>query len=514
MALRRWLVALLLLVATLAGLDDAYAQLAHGQLARYRDGPNGILQFADEQFKFVPDKWQVKALRAFADPTIQRISLQACAGPGKTAVLAICGWYFLATQCTPGEHPKGLVTSITADNLRDNLWSEYAHWMRRSPFLSQEFVWSADRIFHDGDSATWFLAKRAWPKTGNTDAQGATFSGLHAANVLVEVDEAGGIPSTVLRAGEQALANAIFAKLLIAGNPISLEGMLYEVANRLRAQWFIVSITGDPDDADRSPRVDIAWARQQIDTYGRDNPWVMAYILGKFPPASINALLSLDEVEAAMGRHLQDHEYSWAQKRLGVDVARFGDDRSVIFPRQGLACFKPVVMRNVRTTAIAARVAKAVATWHAEVTFVDDTGHFGHGVIDNLLTAGLQAIPVVFSDPAINPRYFNRRAEMWLDMSDAIKSGAALPNIPEMVAELTVPTYSFLNGKFILEDKDQIKKRLGRSPDLADALALTYAIADMPNEVVSRLQRAGIGTGAHTPGKVATDYDPYKREES
>jgi hypothetical protein len=222
--------------------------------------------------------------------------------------------------------------------------------------------------------------------------------------------------------------------------------------------------------------------------------------LGKFPPASINALLGVEEVEAAMQRHLREDAYTWAQKRLGVDTARFGDDRTVVFPRQGKAAFKPVVMRSARTTEIAARVAKAIGDWGAELTLVDDTGHFGHGVIDNLLAAGYSAMPIVFSDPPIEPRYRNRRAEMWIEMAKWVKGGGALPNVRELVAELTEPTYTFVNGRFALEEKDQIKKRLGRSPDLADALALTFAMPDAP---------AALARGSSV-GKVLIDFDPYQ----
>jgi hypothetical protein len=96
-------------------------------------------------------------------------------------------------------------------------------------------------------------------------------------------------------------------------------------------------------------------------------------------------------------------------------------------------------------------------------------------VIDNLITARHSATGVQFHAPAIDPRYRNKRAEMWFLMADWVKSGGKLPPIPELVAELTIPTYSFSNGKIIMEDKDQVKERLGRSPDLADALALTFA---------------------------------------
>lgn len=463
--------------------------------------------FVHENFGVEPDAWQLEALQAFdsGDPADQRISLQACAGPGKTAVLAWMGWKFLGCYGLPNEHPKGIAIAVSWDNLRDNLWTELAKWQGHSEYLKAAFTWTRERIMAKDHPETWFLAARSWPKTASPEEQGKTLSGLHGRFVLVLVDESGTIPITVLRAGEQALGTVgvLFGKMVQAGNPTSLEGMLYVSATQLRHQWRVIRITGDPDDPKRSPRIGLEWARQQIQNYGRENPWVMSYILGQFPPSSINALLGIEEVEAAMHRHLRTDQYDWAQKRLGVDVARFGDDRTVIFPRQGLAAFRPVIMRNARTTDIAARVAKAQYDWFRDepgVIFVDDTGHWGHGVIDNLVAAGIPAIPLVYHAKALNPRYKNRRAEFWLEGADWVKKGGALPNLPEMVAELTTPTYTFLNGVFVLEEKDQIKQRLGRSPDLADALFETFAIPDMPNEVLARLQQA-----AH----VKTDFDPY-----
>jgi hypothetical protein len=176
-------------------------------------------------------------------------------------------------------------------------------------------------------------------------------------------------------------------------------------------------------------------------------------LLGQFPPSSLNALLGPEEVESAMKRRLLITDYDWSQKRLGVDVARFGDDRTVILPRQGRASFRPFVMRHQRTTDIAAQVAKAQANWGAEVILIDDTGHWGHGVIDNLVAAHRDPIGIQFHAPALDPRYKNRRAEMWLTMAEWVKNGAALPPIPELVGELTTPTYTFNNGRFQLEDK-------------------------------------------------------------
>src|SRR5919108_5834810 len=210
------------------------------------------------------------------------------------------------------EHPNGLATSITGENLRDNLWKEFAKWQPRSAYLSRAFTVNAGRIQANDHPATWFIAARKWPKTATPDEQGRTFAGLHGANVLVLADESGAIPSTILRAGEQAVGQAAhFGLLLQGGNPISMDGMLYEACNRLRDQWRIVSVTGDPERADawvNAPRIaalhragadeclcPACWARQQLKAYGRDNPWCKAYILGEFPPAPINALLSLEE---------------------------------------------------------------------------------------------------------------------------------------------------------------------------------------------------------------------------
>jgi hypothetical protein len=475
----------------------------------------GILRFIDEQFHATPDPWQEETVLEFADPRSERkrISMQACTGPGKTAVESWCAWWFMATQGDQYAHPKGLATSITGDNLKGNLWAELAKWQGVSEFLSEVFVWTATSIFCKDHPATWRLEARTWPKTANAEVQGQTFSGLHSPFPFVIIDESGGIPTTVLRAAEQALSTCIFGRILQGGNPISLEGMLHAAAHELRDQWKIVKVTGDPDDPKAwvySKRVGpgpLAWAKLQIKQYGRDNPWVQAYILGKFPPAAINALLSAEDVEIAMARRIRPENYSFSQKRLGVDVARFGDDRSVIFPRQGMASFKPAVMRTARTTDIAARAANAFVKWNAELILVDDTGHWGHGVIDNLITGGYPAIGVQFNDKALNVRYFNRRAEMWIEMAKQVKAGLMLPDIPELAAELYTPTYTFHQGKFLLEEKEQIKARLGRSPDLADALALTFALPDMPSDAIAQIR--GERSGGRGVGKVLTDYEPF-----
>lgn len=455
--------------------------LAHDRIRQWRLDP---VLFAQENFGVEPDVWQVKALHAFAadDRELLRISLQACAGPGKSAVLAWCGWNFLSCYGEHGEHPKGAAVSVTWDNLKDNLWVELAKWQNRSEFLKHAFTWTQTRIFANDHKETWFLSARSFPKSADSETLGKTLSGIHSKFVLFLIDESGDIPIQVGKAAEQAMGETLarggFCKILQAGNPISVDGMLYAASTS--KNWHVIRITGDPDDPERSPRIDVEWARNQIEEFGRDDPWVASYILGRFPESSIQSLLSINEVEDAMNRHLTVKDYGYSQKRLGIDVATVGLDSTVIFPRQGLAAFKYAVMRNATGPQVAARVKLAKSKWGSEMEFIDNTGGFGGSTIDSLALAGEAPVAIHFSSKADDPRYFNKRSEMWWRMAEWVKRGGALPPCNQLKKELVSVQYYMKKGKLALEEKDQIKKRLGFSPDRADALALTFAHVDMP----------------------------------
>lgn len=472
------------------------------KLKAWRENP---LQFVHENFKIEPDEWQKEALLKLGGPLIsrRRLAMKSCTGAGKSAILAWAGWHRLCCFGEKGEHPKGAALSGGGrDQLRDNLFSEVLKWGERSDFIKETFNRSTERVTAKGFEETWFLSARSYAKDSDSEAIGRSMSGLHSKFPFILLDEIGDMPISVGQKAEQIFTGVVIDGLIGgAGNPTSTDGLLYQLATHLKHLWEIITVTADPDDPKRTPRVDIEHARQQIEAYGRENPWVMSTILGLFPSASFNTLLSPDEVEMAMGKHLNPDQYDFAQKRIGIDVARFGDDRTVIFPRQGLAAFKPVEMRNARTQDIAARVAAAKIKFESEIEFVDGTGGYGAGVIDFLLQAGHSPLEIHFSGKSIDPRYLNKRAEMWFSMAEWIKRGGALPNIPELSRELTAPTYTFQNGKFQIEPKDQIKDRLGFSPDLADALALTFALPEMP--------RQQFYPGHQKSNKVLTEFDPF-----
>lgn len=399
--------------------------------------------------------------------------MKASKGPGKTATLAWLAWNYLLTR----PHPNISAVSISSSNLRDNLWKECAIWRNKSKLLQVAFEWTAERIFNKEHRATWFMSARSWSQAADKEQLGNTLAGLHSEYVMALMDESGGMPPAITQSAEGIFSGAREAHIVMAGNTNSLEGALYDACVRQKGLWKVVVINGDPDDPNRSTRVPLEWARQMIASTpgGRESPFIKVMLLGEWPKASINALLGPEEVEAAMGRKYQQYDIDAAARILGVDVAREGDDASVIFPRQGLVAFKPHIMRNVTGIVGAGQVARVWKDWDVDACFVDNTGGFGASWIDNLSLLNRSAIPVGFAESAQDRRYANRRAEMYFKAAEWIKSGGALPQDDDLVGELCATTYTFKGDALLLEPKDIIKAKLGRSPDKADGLVLTFA---------------------------------------
>jgi phage terminase large subunit len=485
-------------------------------VARMHEWQHSGVAFAEDVFPgFKADPWQRQVLERWTSPKPehQRIAMQACAGPGKSAIKAICGFHALTCMADEGHHPQGYAISVTRENLRDGLWKEMQVWRQRSPLMMKLFEWQKERIFSRQYPDTWWLAARSFSKAADPEAAGNALSGLHARFIFYLIDEAGDMPSSIPRKAEQGLATAdiVFGKILMGGNPTTQDGALYECVHG--GTYDVIRITGDPDDPMRSSRINIEWARKQIKKYGRQNPWVMAFILGKFPPTALNALFSMDELNDAMSRKIRADSYEFSQKRLGIDVARFGDDATIIFPRQGLRSFPQVAMRGSKSHEIAARIVVAKHRWEWERAFIDDTGGYGAGTIDACELAGVMVTPVNASSHAFDRRYYNRRAEMYFQMAQWVKAGGVLPYRPDIIKQFTAVTYWLDKSKLRIVEKDQIKALLqGHSPDDADALAQTFAEPDMPTEMQSLIpttpyERALAEANA---GRVISDYDPLE----
>jgi hypothetical protein len=162
--------------------------------------------------------------------------------------------------------------------------------------------------------------------------------------------------------------------------------------------------------------------------------------------------------------------------RVGVDVARFGDDKTVITFRRGRLLIKQIVLSGLSTTQVAARVKVEVDAFREmpEQIAVDTIG-VGAGVADQLRVFYECVQDVNSSIRLSDGKNYNMRALMWREMKDWINSGVSMPNDGELKSELCALRYSFKGGEMLIESKDDAKKRGIKSPDRADSLALTFA---------------------------------------
>ena len=243
-------------------------------------------------------------------------------------------------------------------------------------------------------------------------------------------------------------------------------------------------------------------------------------MLCDFAASSDNVLISLDEVAQAMGRNVDLEAAAAWPLVVGVDVARFGEDSTVFFPRRGLHAYQPDILRKLSNTDVAHRLTAYIAERKPGYVCIDQGQ--GTGVIDLVrdLTASLpvRVIEVPFGSKATaDDRFVNRRAEMWTAVRDWLRAGGRLPASEALKAELTAPTYSYdAAGRIKLEPKEEVKKRLnGRSTDISDALALTFAVpvsADRASIMPSLDERYGVNgaRGARewlTTGRDEAGYD-------
>ncbi len=444
------------------------------------------VEFVRDEFKVEPHLWQAQALRLL--PISLRLALSACKGPGKTAVLAWAGWWILACH----ENAQGGALAITQDNLKTNLWKELAYWYEKSAFLKMSFEFNAKSITSKLFPRTWKLEARSFAQTASENDQASTLAGLHGPFPFWLLDEIGDMPIGVIGA-----AKGIFyvqgqrGWIVAAGNPTSHDGALYHCVHVEPEQWEVIHITGDPDDPNRSPNINIEQARLEIAALGRDNPWVLVNILGKFPPQGSNQLLSVDDVIAAMKRDMPVLTYLSDPIIWGLDPARSdksGADEAALARRQGLLARRFLTWRGQDGTQLGDQVAHMLNRPHEwggmpDALFVD-VGGIGSSAYDRLVHLGYGdlVIPTDFGSSAMESgKYHNLRTEIWVKMADWIKSRpACLPNDPDLRRELTSGSprchYRVISKatKFILESKDQMKERGAKSPNKGDALGLTF----------------------------------------
>ncbi len=286
---------------------------------------------------------------------------------------------------------------------------------------------------------------------------------------------------------------------IFIGTPhgVNLFSELFYRAKQLPDWWSSAYTVYDTDALDPE---EVARLRRDM----TDTSFAREYLCD-FSAAGDDQLISLADAQAAASRHLRAEQYSHAPKILGVDPARFGDDRSVVFPRQGLFAGEPHIWRGLDNMTLADRIAGIIDRTEPDAVFID-AGN-GAGVIDRLRQLGYDVIEVNFGGSPTHPRFANKRAEMWWAVRDWIAAGGAIPDLIDLKQDLAAPVYYFsAPEKIQLEPKDDIKARGLPSPDLGDALALTFAYpVHKSHDVVSRAKRAGMPTRE----EAVLDYDPY-----
>ena len=258
---------------------------------------------------------------------------------------------------------------------------------------------------------------------------------------------------------------------LFIGTPkgINLFYDLYHKALHLDT-WYGQMFTSADTDLPWLDAEELKIARESMS----DNAYRQEFLCD-FNASTENTLITIDMVNHAVKKFITPGDYNRMPRVMGLDVARFGDDRSSLCMRQGLCAHPPRTWKQINNMDLAGIVSQQIHDWNPKAVFVD-AGR-GEGVIDRLRQLGHRnIIEVQFGGKAVdNQRYRNRRAEMWDGVRKWLLDGGVLPDVPDLKADLVAPQYSMPQDRMLLESKKDMKKRIGFSPDIGDSLALTFA---------------------------------------
>lgn len=422
---------------------------------KWRKSP---LDFVRDVFKASPEKWQAGVLQALPDN--YKIAIKSGHGVGKTTLEAwVIIWF--VTMHAPCKIP---CTAPTAHQLKDILWAEIRKWLNVMPaHLRDAYTLSTDRLSMAED--VFAVARTA--RRENPDA----FQGFHEDNIMFIVDEASGVDELIFEVAQGALSTPN-ARVLMAGNPTKTSGYFYRAFNVNRDLWktFTVSCFD-------STRVDPTYIENCKREYGEDSNFYRVRVLGQFPESGDMQLISLAAVNKCFD--MKDETYTAFPLQMALDVARHGDDTSVLVARQGRKVHFIEQWRIDDLVTLSQKVAHIVRAYPETAQLAIDTVGMGQGVYDILDKQGFANILQAVNAGATafeQHKFVNIRAEMWYNMRAAINEGVDLPRNDRLLADLTGLEYDYDNKqRLLLEKKSDMKKRGLASPDTADALAMTYA---------------------------------------
>jgi len=445
-------------------------------------GETGPELFVEEMFGIVPDKngeggidpWQREVLRDYGRGE-RLISLRACHGPGKTAVIAWC----IVHHNTCRFPQKTVATAPTRGQLFDALFAETVMWMGKLPRpIFDLFEIKSDRIELKASKKESFFSAR----TARRESPEA-LQGVHAPHVLLVVDEASGVDEAIFEAAVGSMSGHN-ATTILASNPTKTSGFFFDTQNKLKKRgledtrsgtWKCYHI-GQED----SPRVTQEFADDVAMRYGLDSNAYRVRVLGEFPKADEDTVIPFYLVEAACERDIvadEDEGRVW-----GLDVARFGDDLSVLLERTAHDTPWAKSFKGLDTMQLVGRVHEEymalLPSKQPGAIMVDVIG-LGAGVYDRMKELDLPAKAINVGESAsLNHAYMNLRAELWFAAREWLdEKGCRInPELHELRSDLVVPKYDFISDKRIrVESKDSMKKRGFKSPNWADAFIMTFA---------------------------------------
>ena len=433
--------------------------------------------------EFGPDRWACELLEEVGGEVKQRafdgsaavapiqFAVSSGHGIGKSAMAAWITLWIMSTR----PHSKGVVTANTGEQLASKTWAGVAAWLSRSVnrhWFTITTGKGAMRLVHNVYPETWRVDAQT-----SREENSESFAGLHAASSTpwYLFDEASAIPTKIWEVAEGGKTDGEPMHFAF-GNPTRNTGAFAECFGKQRHRWITRQIDSRNVAITNKPLI-----AQWVSDFGEDSDFVKVRVRGVFPNASSLQFIPRDLVDAAMARPESSERMFGRTAAVGVDVARFGGDSSVICTRIGrdAAAFPFKRFRGLDTMQLASRVAEHIdmlrSTGLGVVVFIDGGG-VGGGVVDRLRQLGHDCIEVQFGGKADDPRkYANKRAEMWGKVKEWLQFGR-LPKEEVIATDLTSVEYGFrADDSILLESKESMKKRGLASPDDGDALATTFA---------------------------------------
>lgn len=416
-------------------------------------------------------------------------------GVGKSAMVSWLICFFMSTRVDT----RGVVTASTQFQLEDKTWPELAKWYNLL-INKHWFEWSATGLVFKAYPEE---KRKNYKTTAATVSEQKTeaFAGLHneGKTVFVIFDEASGVHGKVWEVAEGALMGQGEKFFFAKGNPTRPDGEFADCFDKHAHLYYTRHV-----DSREVSQTNMNAVRALIAKYGEDSDEIKVRVRGVFPSQSYNGFIGIDVVNDAIQRELISD--SMAALIMAVDVARFGDDSSVIGYRQGRdARSRPFrKFKGLTITRLAEIVMQEADIQRPDAIVVEATG-VGAGLVDILRDRGYKVIEVHPGAAAFEHNlYINRRAEYWSEMRDWLYEEGCIPEDPALFRQLTTILYSLdrHEQRVKLEPKEEMKKRGLESPDDADTLALTFAVK------IARRDRNFIRGNARTQVSII-EYDEF-----